>query len=111
MAAYNIIVLSKPVPGQEAEFEDWYTNQHIRDLLKVPGVTTAQRFRVLEDRSANTAHQYVARYEVETDDLAAMMALISARLGGPEMPMSEAFDMATATFLVVEPVTEKLNAG
>jgi len=111
MARYNVIVLSNPVAGREAEFNAWYTNTHILDLLKCPGVITAQRFKAVEAQSPNAAQRYIAQYEVETDDLAATMALIQGRLGGPQMPMSEAFDMATAVFLVVEPVTEKIAAG
>ena len=109
MAAYNMIVLSRPVAGQEAEYDRWYTEQHIHDLLKVPGVTTAQRFRVRDP--GPDGHQFVARYELETDDIAETMAIISKRLGGPEMPISKGFDMATATFLLVEPITEKVTAA
>lgn len=108
MARYEIMVLSNPVAGREAEFNAWYTNTHILDLLKCPGVITAQRFKAVEAQSPNAAQRYLARYEVETDDLAATMALVQGRLGGPHMPMSEAFDMASAVFLVVEPVTEKI---
>jgi hypothetical protein len=108
MGTYNIIVLSKPVAGREAEFDDWYTNQHIRDLVKVPGITSAQRFRVRDPQ--NTAHQFIARYEVETDDIEKTLAIVQQRLGTEAMPMSDAFDMASATFLVAEAITEKLTA-
>lgn len=110
MATYNIIVLSKPVAGREAEYDDWYTNRHIRDLVKVPGITSAQRFRIREDQSQGTAHQFIARYEVETDDIAKTLAIVQERLGTDAMPMSDAFDMASATFLVAEAITEKLLA-
>jgi hypothetical protein len=111
MARYNIIVLANPVAGREAEFNEWYTKTHIMDLLKCPGVITAQRFKTVDALSPNAAQRYMARYEVETDDLPATMAEIQGRLGGPKMPMSDAFDMASAVFLVMEPVTEQIAAG
>jgi hypothetical protein len=110
MARYNIIVLSNPATGREAEFNAWYTNTHIMDLLKCPGVVSAQRFKAVEAHSPNAAQRYVAQYEVDTDDLDATMAEIQSRIGGPKMPMTDAFDSASAVFLVVAPVTEKIAA-
>ena len=45
MPRYNLIVLTNPVDGREDEYNDWYTNVHLDDVLKVPGVVAAQRFR------------------------------------------------------------------
>ena len=110
MATYNIIVLSNPVAGREAEFNEWYAKPHIPDVLKCPGVVTAQRFRRVDSRSSpNATHKYVARYEVETDDLDATMAEIRSRRGGPQMLMSDAFDTASALWLVVVPITEQIK--
>lgn len=111
MARYNIIVLSKPVPGREAEFESWYTNQHIRDLVKVPGINSARRFKLVAGHTQGVTQQYVAEYEVDTDDIDATMAEVQKRLGTDQMPMSEAFDMSSAAFLVAEAITEKLTSS
>lgn len=111
MARYNIIVMSNAVAGREAEFNEWYTKTHILDLLKCPGVVSAQRFKTVESQSPNAAQRYMARYEVETSDLAATMAEIQSRLGGPQMPMTDAFDTKSAVFLVMEPVTEVVTAS
>src|SRR6201996_1788215 len=106
MARYNIVVLSNPVAGREAEFNTWYTQTHIMDLLKCPGVITAQRFKTVDALSPNAAQRYMARYEVETSDIAATMAEIQSRLGGPQMRMTDAFDTKSAVIMVMEPVTE-----
>lgn len=39
-----LVVLSKARPGREADFDDWYTNIHIRDALRFRGSIAAQRF-------------------------------------------------------------------
>ena len=45
MAKYLLISLSNAVEGKEDEFNDWYTNRHMLDLLAVDGFVAAQRFR------------------------------------------------------------------
>jgi hypothetical protein len=107
MARYIILVLSNPVAGQEAAFNAWYTNTHIHDLLKCPGVVSAQRFAV---NDPNAKQKFIAQYEVETSDLDATMKEINGRLGGPQMPMTPAFDTASAVMLLATPITEKLTA-
>lgn len=110
MARYTLLVLSNPVTGQEDEFNAWYTNIHILDLVKVPGIVAAQRFQRV-DRLSNGANQaYVAQYLIDTDDIDKTMAIAHARLGTPEMPMSDAFDMTSAVFLVAEAITEQVHA-
>jgi hypothetical protein len=110
MARYTIIVLSNPVAGREAEYDTWYTNTHILDLLKVPGIKAAQRFGMVEAHTSGASQRYIAQYDVETDDIDATMAIVQSRLGGPEMPMTDAFDMSSAVFLVAKAITDKVAA-
>ena len=44
MTKCNFVILSNPVAGREDEFNEWYTKQHLDDVLKVPGFVAAQRF-------------------------------------------------------------------
>ena len=46
---YVYLVFANPVPGKEAEFNDWYTNRHMGDLVQRPGWLGAQRFRLVAD--------------------------------------------------------------
>jgi hypothetical protein len=71
------------VPEHEAEFNDWYNNEHIPALAAVPGVLCARRFRAT---SAN--RRYVALYH----------------LVSPEVQASEAWKNAANT-----PWTQKLR--
>ena len=71
MAKQLLVVLSNCVEGQDDEFNDWYTNQHLADVLKVEGFVAAQRFRLSDTQleGAKMAYRYFAIYEVESDDL------------------------------------------
>ena len=40
------LVYSNPVPGMEDEFNEWYSDRHVHEFLRVPGYLSAQRFRV-----------------------------------------------------------------
>jgi len=46
MAIYKLIALGNPVEGQDTEYNDWYTNQHLQDVTDVPGYRSAQRFKL-----------------------------------------------------------------
>ncbi len=43
---YAFLVITNPIPGREAEFNDWYNMRHLGDLLQLKGWTGAQRFRL-----------------------------------------------------------------
>jgi hypothetical protein len=47
MATYYYVVLTSAKPGQLEEFHRWYDEQHIPDVVNVPGVKSAKRFKLL----------------------------------------------------------------
>lgn len=98
MAKYCLIVVTNPVAGREDEYNNWYTNQHLPDVLKVPGFVAAKRYKIT-DVSALPG-KYVALYEMETDDPQAVLAELAKRANTPEMMMSDAFDMSSASMSI-----------
>src|SRR5215469_214807 len=48
MAKHTFLVLTNPVQGKEKEYNDWYTNQHIPDVVSVPGIVAAQRYKLAD---------------------------------------------------------------
>jgi hypothetical protein len=60
-------------PAAEAEFNEWYDNEHIPALAAVPGVLCARRFRAT---SAN--RRYVALYHLASPEVQATPAWKSA---------------------------------
>ena len=61
---------------RDEEFNRWYTHTHLPDLLKAQGVVSARRFFNLNPGRGPS--QYLALYEIESDDIAASIAEISA---------------------------------
>ncbi len=71
MEKYVMFVMTNCEPGTDAEFNDWYDRIHLPDVLKVPGVVAAQRYKLTDEQRRTTRpdYGYMAAYEVETDDL------------------------------------------
>ena len=53
---------------REDEFNDWYSNVYIPDLLEVPGFVGATRY-VNPDLSAWETGKYITVYDIETDNI------------------------------------------
>jgi hypothetical protein len=116
MAKQILVVVSNPMPGQEDEYNRWYSEQHLDDVLRVPGIVAAQRFKLALDGAKSLPGPYLAIYEMETDDPApdpkeTFEALAKAASSG-QMPMTPALDMVNMVASVFRPITErKVNAG
>lgn len=96
MAKYVLLVMSEPTPGMEDEFNDWYSNGHMQDVLATPGIQTARRLKVCEGYEADL--RYGALYEIETDDPHGLMARLNA-CAANEWGPQPALGPATVTLL------------
>jgi hypothetical protein len=93
MAKHILTVFTDPVEGREDEYNLWYSEQHIHDLLKIPAVTRAVRYEVqpqVGEVHDGITQRYLAIYEIETDDLNAVLPAIRALGDSGEMPVSDA---------------------
>ncbi len=114
MAKYTFIVMTNPVAGKEAEYNDWYNIHHVPDVLNVPGFVSAQRFCLAGaqmGRDQIRPHKYLALYEIETDDLAGTLKELRARGGTAEIVPSDAIDMKNVATFIFAPVAEKVKAS
>ena len=68
MARYILLALNGPTEGEghDEEYNKWYSEVHVKDLLATPGVVSAQRYKVVQ---GNVEWPYVAAYQIEADDL------------------------------------------
>lgn len=73
------VVRSGPASAeQEKEYNDWYDNAHVPELLAIDGFVTARRYRLLGDDGEST-HPYLAVYELEAEDLTAPLQAMRQR--------------------------------
>ena len=68
MAKQVFMVLSEAVEGQEDEYNEWYENTHLDEVIQTSAVVSAQRFKLVDQRGAEAPNRYLAIYEVDVDD-------------------------------------------
>jgi hypothetical protein len=110
MAKYKLVVFSDAVSGREDDYNDWYNNQHLADVVAVPGFVSAQRYKLNTPMIGEFATQYMAIYEIEAEGVEAAMAAIGARAGTDQMVVSDAIDMGGTTAGFFEGCSERVFA-
>ncbi|OBG86966.1 hypothetical protein A9X05_01645 [Mycobacterium sp. E3298] len=84
MAKGIMYVESRPSsPARDQEYNTWYDEVHIPELLALDGIVAARRLRPLDGQGP-----YVAIYELEGDDLQAILDNMMANAG--QLHMSDA---------------------
>jgi hypothetical protein len=101
-----LFAFSNPAEGREDDFNTWYDDVHIADVLKVPGIVSAQRYALAP--GARNAHRYLAVYEVDGDPTAAAKALFAGLKSG-DIPMSDTIDGANAAISVWVPQGDRVS--
>ena len=86
MAKFVFVVLSNAVSEDaDEEFNEWYSGTHVPDFLQFDSVLSARRFVRSEHQFLPTddalGRRYLAVYEVETDDPAALFEDVHAARG------------------------------
>lgn len=67
-------------PAREKEFNEWYDNTHVPDILETPGFVGCTRYELLGEPGPGQG-KFLAVYEVESDDLPSAMASLQQRVG------------------------------
>jgi len=88
--------MTNAVGDKENEFNTWYDNQHIPDVLNVLGFVGAKRYVQADSQMGAVSHKYICVYDIDTDDLNATLADFGSKAGTDKMVMSDAVDVATA---------------
>ena len=101
MARYLFLVMANAVAGCDEVLNKWYDEVHVNEMLSVPSVCSARRYR-LAGTPAGGEGRFLTLYEVESDDLAQVQAELLER--GAQFHMSDAFDHATAMVVWYEPL-------
>ena len=76
-----LVVLTGPIPGREAEYEEWYDNEHIPDSLETEGFVSGRRYRLVPGAGSDDSEwtQHLVIYDLEGDDLNDVWDALQAR--------------------------------
>ncbi len=97
-----MIVMSNPTAGCEEDYNDWYQNIHLGELVALPGFKCAQRFRLARKLVEGEAYPYLAVYDIETDDIDSVLDTLRAAALGKQLTMSDAIDTSRTHAVVYE---------
>jgi len=109
------IVFSNPAEGKDDEFNEWYDNVHIPDLLAIPGMLSAQRYALHDaeiyrmEGATPPEHRYLLIYEME-GDVDAIMQKIQENVAAGKISMADCLDMSSWRLSFWTPVGPKVNA-
>ena len=100
MGRYIFAVQSNSAEGLEREYNDWYSNQHLADVLACPGVVGARRLTLADKQILPTPHtfKYFCLYEIELDDLQTFIDALLSRAGTERMPINRAMGNSLSVF-------------
>jgi hypothetical protein len=108
---YAYLVMADPFPGREFEFNDFYQNTHMGDLVQLPGWTGAQRFRLVPDVVPRSIQPLYRRgnliiWDQEGTDLDKLRRDANAAIAGGKSRLIPGFDYApdgpvSATYQVI----------
>lgn len=101
------IVLTAPATGLEQEFNDWYTDRHLADVLKLADYRSAQRFQKVPVGDEEPLRPYLALYETDSTDVRATQSRLAEVVATPAMPFSPGIDRSQSIGWYYRPVTER----
>lgn len=79
MAKGALVVASRPSPEHDSDYNAWYDETHIPEILTIPGFVSAKRYRVHGSTPGAEHHTYLAIYQIDAEDVAAPVAELRAR--------------------------------
>lgn len=107
MNQHIFLVFSNPVKGREEEYNEWYTQTHLPDVLKVSGFVAAQRFE-LGQVSSDLPGKYLAIYEIESTNPEQTLNDLMSRVGTDDLVMTESMDMKCVSATLFSALTQRL---
>ena len=108
MTKHVLLVFTDPVEGREDEYNAWYNDVHLGEVIETDGFVRAQRFTVADLMPGVTDHDYVALSELETDDPGSAMAALRGRMGS--FTMTDAANLKDAKMSLVTEASDLVEA-
>lgn len=62
-----VLILTEPTDGMEEEYNDYYENLHLGEVLATTQLTSAQRFKLTGEAGEGCPLPYLAVYESDAD--------------------------------------------
>jgi hypothetical protein len=104
MARYQVIMMTESLPGQEEAYCKWCEEQHFPDIMRIPGVISAERVQ-LRNGEEGAPGRYLSIFRTDQDP-SLLMAEMVRRNGTPEMPAGSFHNRAKVQAMLGEVIGE-----
>lgn len=86
-----LVVYTKPVEGREDEFNTWYSDVHLPEVVRLNGFVTARRFRFVPSVKEEPAPDlpFLAIYEIEEGRLEEARTALAEALQSSRIAVEE----------------------
>ena len=96
-----VVGLTEPVEGREDEYNDYYENLHLDEVLESTGWSSAQRFELTDEVGKKCPLPYLAFYEAEAEDPKDILKTLDE--SRPQRVQSDSLNRATAGVWIFSP--------
>ncbi len=99
---HKMVAFSKAVDGQADALAHWYDTQHMRDLLDIPGMVSAERHRVqpLGAPAGTPAWDFMLVYEIDAADPMTVIRTMGERRAAGRMPWTDVLESESSLSLI-----------
>jgi hypothetical protein len=92
LQTYTMFVSTSPAPGMDWEYNQWYDEQHVPDVLRIPGFQSARRYTLVRAGTPGPSMTpYLVLFTLQTYDLEATVAELKRRVRTGITRMTPAF--------------------
>lgn len=104
-----MLVRSSPkTPELEDEYNSWYTDVHIPEVLETPGFRAVTRYKLFDDQSGQGA-KYLAIWEIEADDIPAAAKALQEQAVKDGWQLDDAIDPSSMAIQYFEPISDRIT--
>lgn len=91
----KLVALTRPQPGREDEYHEWYNTKHLPELVDKFGMAGAQRYKLAAKLMGSDENEFLAIYDIEADDPMAFLGAMTEKAQSGELTPSDAQDFGT----------------
>lgn len=109
MPKVKMLVYTNALEGKDEEFNRWYDNIHIPEVLQLSKSVAAQRFRLSDAQPGDPEpHRYLAIYEFEVDSKEAYESITA---NTDKMDLGSSLDPASAKVVFYDDLGNRVSVS
>ena len=95
MPSCKLIAMTRPLPGREREYHEWYHQVHLPELVNSFQMNGAQRYELVAKLMGSDENQYLAIYDIDCDDPMVFLGQMGKAAASGKMSQTDTQDMGT----------------